>query len=1552
MMKTLINLKAFVPFIIILLIQTGCDVGSLQVTSTGPTANTTAPVSALPFGGVSSLTNITGTSVQLNWTSTAGAVSYSIYEIIGGTAIYNSNVLSPASSSVVTGLTPGQTYTFRVKLLDSNGLEDDNTNDLSTATIGVTPPSALTYSSNPAVYTVGSLISINSPTVAGGAITSYSISPTLPTGLSFDTTNGQITGTPSALSNATGYTITANNSGGSTSVTVSISVNFAGLSSITGATGSTLTLNWTNIANAVSYTIFNTTSGSPVFISTVNAPTSSYTVTGLSAGTNYKFQIRATNVLGVTDTNTTQFSANTISTGPPSSLTYSTNPAVYFVGSAISTNSPTVSGGAVTSYSISPSLPTGLSFNTTNGQITGTPSILSNAANYTITATNAGGSTTATLALTANFSGISSITGATGSTLTLNWTNIANATAYNIFNTTSGSPVFVTSVNAPASSYTVTGLSAGTSYKFQIRATNALGVTDNNTSELTGNTISTVPPNTLTYSVNSALYSVGVAITANSPSSGGGAVTSYSISPTLPTGLSFNTTTGQITGTASVMTNAANYTITASNAGGSTTATLSITTNFAGLTSITVATGSSLTLNWTNISNATSYSIYNMTSGSPVFVSTVNAPTATFTATALSVGTTYTYRVRATNNSGVTDTNTVSVSGTTLGTAPPSALTYSTNSAVYSVGTAITTNAPSASGGVITSYAISPSLPTGLSFNTTNGQITGTPSVMTNATNYTVTATNAGGSTTATLSITTNFAGLTSITGVTGAGMTLNWINISDAVSYSIYNMTSGSPVFVSTVNAPIATYAITGLSAGTLYTYRIHATNALGVTDTNTTNLSATTVSTVPPSALTYSTNPAVYTLSVAITTNSPSSSGGTVASYSISPTLPTGLSFNTTNGQITGTPSVLSATAAYTVTATNAGGSTTATLNLGVSGFPGITSISNVTGTSMQLNWTNQASAAGYFIYNMTSGSPVYLTYITAPASSYIVTGLSTSTTYAYRVRMIDSGGNLDSNINNISATTTTLFVTFNGWNNVQSLGAKTPVTQSGLSSAAASITLNFNAMTSNGTITSYNIYRATTSGGQNFSSPLATGITTAALSYTDSASLVAGTTYYYVVQPVISGTATSASATTDLEIAVPVPPSNMALLHRWIVNLETCGLMGRTADRTNNYRCNYIGPAGNGTYYDFNGGVNLFVDTYGVGCNYTPGTACGNSYGCLGSGAPAGALGAVGNVYYDRGSGNCYLKTASTTWTSANTAGFTAAQVALISSNAPGLPPLVVIDQVKSSNICTQQTVPGYSVTKRLLRHSEQIKAAAWPASFSDATITSYQNGTSLNTTGYCNSNSGSGLTYDNLEPPANLETIPGTLASNIFSVRTGSTSTQNCVSRYGIQDMVGNVWQWSSDQLNTCSSTTHTCQAMTSQLDTSNTDWNGFMFDGTTSNIGPGGGGSNVTEWNFSAMTFSATQFQAVLGLPMIATASSIWDYLTIGSSAGQFNSAKFHGDHFWLYTDNGNGSPARGAIAGGGWNNGADSGRFSLSLYGTPASTNVIIGARCALPAVP
>jgi hypothetical protein len=67
---------------------------------------------------------------------------------------------------------------------------------------------------------------VNVMTNTGGVVTSYEINPSLPSGLSFGTSNGTIWGTPTVLqTTAVTYTIYANNSGGSVNATVNITIN-------------------------------------------------------------------------------------------------------------------------------------------------------------------------------------------------------------------------------------------------------------------------------------------------------------------------------------------------------------------------------------------------------------------------------------------------------------------------------------------------------------------------------------------------------------------------------------------------------------------------------------------------------------------------------------------------------------------------------------------------------------------------------------------------------------------------------------------------------------------------------------------------------------------------------------------------------------------------------------------------------------------------------------------------------------------------------------------------------------------------------------------------------------------------------------------------------------------------------------------------------------------------------------------------------------------------------------------------------------------------------
>ena len=148
-----------------------------------------------------------------------------------------------SGSITITELTKSTTYTFTVTAHNINGTSVESKPSLPVTTLAnkiirVAPASssssgstlaapAFTLSLAAETKTVGILATGYgySITSTGGTIASYSISPDLPDGLTFNTSNGLITGRATETRTATTHTITATNATGSASNTYRLRVN-------------------------------------------------------------------------------------------------------------------------------------------------------------------------------------------------------------------------------------------------------------------------------------------------------------------------------------------------------------------------------------------------------------------------------------------------------------------------------------------------------------------------------------------------------------------------------------------------------------------------------------------------------------------------------------------------------------------------------------------------------------------------------------------------------------------------------------------------------------------------------------------------------------------------------------------------------------------------------------------------------------------------------------------------------------------------------------------------------------------------------------------------------------------------------------------------------------------------------------------------------------------------------------------------------------------------------------------------------------------------------
>ena len=581
------------------------------VNAIGESAYSNEATTTTPLGPPSAPSSLTATAVSssaidLAWTDNAGSeTGFKIERRTGAWGTYTeiATVGAGATTFQSTGLTASTSYTYRVRATNAAG-DSAYSNTASATTLSSsgdvpTAPSSLT-----AAAASSSAINLawtdNSSNETGfkverktGTWGTYSQIATVGAGV----TSYQSTGL--AASTAYTFRVRATNAAGNssysntaTATTLSSSGSApaapSGLSA-TAASSSAINLAWTdNSSNETGFKIERKTgSGSYSQIATVGANVTSYQSTGLAASTTYTFRVRASNAAG---------------------------------------NS---------SYS--------------------------NEASAT-TQSGSGGVPAAPSSLTA--------TAASSSAIDLAWTdNSSNETGFKIERKTGtwGSYSQIATVGAGVTSYQSTGLAASTAYTFRVRATNAAGNSSysNTATATTLSSSGSAPAAPSGLSATAASSSaIDLAWTDNSSNETGFKIErktgsgSYSQIATVGAGVTSYQSTGLAASTAYT------YRVRASNAAGNSTYSneASATTEagsgggLAAPSSLTATAISSSAINlaWTDTSSGeTGFKIERKkgTLGSWAQVATVGANVTSYADTGLASGTSYSYRVRASDGS-------------------------------------------------------------------------------------------------------------------------------------------------------------------------------------------------------------------------------------------------------------------------------------------------------------------------------------------------------------------------------------------------------------------------------------------------------------------------------------------------------------------------------------------------------------------------------------------------------------------------------------------------------------------------------------------------------------------------------------------------------------------------------------------------------------------------------------------------------------------------------------------------------------------------------------
>ena len=219
----------------------------------------------------------------------------------------------------------------------------------------------------------------------------FVISPTLPAGLSINTSTGVVSGTPSAASVAANYTVTV--SDGATSATAIITIGVSGTATlspstqtVTGRVGAAITATTAFTSTGLGTRYFSIAPALPpglVFSSS----------TGVLSGTATAARGATTYVVTAADGTNYAVATMRLTISAVPLMTPASQAVSCVVGTAIATTrvfvAPTLTDTSGTkTFTVSPALPAGLTLNAATGTVSGTPTAVSTQTTYVITGTD------------------------------------------------------------------------------------------------------------------------------------------------------------------------------------------------------------------------------------------------------------------------------------------------------------------------------------------------------------------------------------------------------------------------------------------------------------------------------------------------------------------------------------------------------------------------------------------------------------------------------------------------------------------------------------------------------------------------------------------------------------------------------------------------------------------------------------------------------------------------------------------------------------------------------------------------------------------------------------------------------------------------------------------------------------------------------------------------------------------------------------------------------------------------------------------------------------